>query len=185
MPPSDSRRDAPAEATSARLTTVAARLREALADAGIAAEEARPGMFVFELPGTRKLATPCRLVVGDHAVAVHAFVCRNPDENHEAVYRWLLTRNLKTYGVAFAIDTNGDIYLAGKIAHESVTAPEIDRLLGSVLAGADESFNTLLELGFAASIRREWAWRVDRGESTRNLDAFRGWLESTVSGPGS
>ena len=42
---------------------------------------------------------------------------------------------------------------------------------------ADESFNTILELGFATSIRKEWEWRKDRGESTRNLDAFRGWLE--------
>ena len=61
--------------------------------------EPQPGTFVLELPGERKLATPVRLVVGDHALAVHAFVCRNPDENHEAVYRWLLSRNLRLYGV--------------------------------------------------------------------------------------
>jgi len=46
-----------------------------------------------------------------------------------------------------------------------------------VLTYADESFNTILELGFATSIRREWEWRRARGESTRNLEAFRGWLE--------
>ncbi|NED67276.1 YbjN domain-containing protein, partial [Streptomyces sp. SID10244] len=33
-------------------------------------------------------------------------------------------------------------------------------------------FNTLLEIGFLASIQREWAWRVSRGESLRNLLAF-------------
>jgi hypothetical protein len=81
------------------------------------------------------------------------------------------------YGVAFGIDHAGDIYLDGRLALESVTPAAIDRLLGSVLTYADESFNTILELGFAASIRREWEWRVSRGESTRNLDAFRGWLE--------
>jgi hypothetical protein len=53
-----------------------------------------------------------------------------------------------------------------------VTAEEVDRLLGSVLSNADEPFNTLLELGFATAIRREWEWRTRRGESTRNLDAF-------------
>jgi hypothetical protein len=26
-------------------------------------------------------------------------------------------------------------------------------------------------------MRKEWAWRVDRGESTRNLEAFRHLLE--------
>ena len=135
-------------------------------------------VFSFSLPGERKLATPCRLVVGDHALGVHAFVCRNPDENHEGVYRWLLERNLKLFGVAFAVDHTGDIYLDGRVPLSSVTPDELDRLLGAVLTYADESFNTILELGFATSIRKEWEWRLSRGESTKNLEAFRGWLES-------
>lgn len=53
-----------------------------------------------------------------------------------------------------------------------VTAEELDRLFGVILEAADGAFNTLLELGFASSIRKEYAWRVARGESTRNLDAF-------------
>ncbi len=124
-------------------------IRVALDEAGLEIAEPRPGVFAFDLPGERKLATPCQLVVGDHALAVHAFVCRNPDENHEGVYRWLLSRNLKLYGVAFGIDHNGDIYLEGRLPLASVTAEQVDRLLGSVLSCADESFNTILELGFA------------------------------------
>ena len=44
----------------------------------------------------------------------------------------------------------------------------------SFLAGtdADDFFDPLLEIGFAGSIRREWAWRQKRGESTANLKAF-------------
>ncbi|NEE45507.1 YbjN domain-containing protein, partial [Streptomyces sp. SID8455] len=30
---------------------------------------------------------------------------------------------------------------------------------------------------FASSIRKEYAWRVSRGESTRNLDAFSHLIE--------
>ncbi|MGH3499372.1 MAG: YbjN domain-containing protein [Nocardioidaceae bacterium] len=160
-----------------------ATIRQALADTDVEVSEPRDGVFLFDLPGVRKLATPCQLVIGDHAVACHAFVCRNPDENHEVVYRWLLSRNLRLYGVAFAIDHNGDIYLDGRMALESVTEAELDRLLGSVLEYADGSFNTILELGFASSIRKEWEWRVKRGESTRNLEAFRGWLEEDGESP--
>ena len=98
---------------------------------------------------------------------------RRPDENHERVYRWLLERNLKLYGVSFALDHHGDIYLDGRLPLESVTEEQLDRLLGSVLTYADESFNTILELGFASSIRKEWEWRESRGESTRNLEAFK------------
>jgi hypothetical protein len=134
--------------------------------------------YSLSLPGEKKLQTPVRLDVGRHALGVHAFVCRNPDENHERVYRWLLERNLRMYAVAFAVDRHGDIYLEARLPLSSVTPDELDRLLGSVLANADESFNAILELGFATSIRKEWEWRISRGESTRNLDAFRGWLEA-------
>lgn len=140
-------------------------------------KELSPGMFHVTLPGEKKLQTPCRFDVGEHALGVHAFVARRPDENHERVYRWLLERNLKLYGVAFALDHVGDIYLDGRLPLSSATPDELDRLLGAVLSYADESFNTILELGFATSIRREWEWRTSRGESTRNLEAFRGWLE--------
>ena len=50
-------------------------------------------------------------------------------------------------------------------------------MLGSVLDLADSSFNTILELGFASAIRREWAWRTARGESTANLAAFSHLVE--------
>jgi len=140
-------------------------------------KEIADGVFTVVLPGEKKLQTPCRFDVGKHALGVHAFVARHPDENHERVYRWLLERNLKMYGVAFAVDHLGDVYLDGRLPLSSVTEAEVDRLLGAVLSYADESFNTILELGFATSIRKEWEWRISRGESTRNLDAFRGWLE--------
>ena len=152
-------------------------IRDYLRTSDLTYTEPSEGVLEVELPGERKLKTACRLEIGRQALAVHAFVARHPDENHEAVYRWLLERNLKMYAVAFAVDHNGDIFLDGRLPLEAVTADEVDRLLGSVLSYADESFNTILELGFASSIRKEWEWRIARGESTRNLDAFRGWLE--------
>ncbi len=137
-----------------------------------------PGdVFSFALPGEKKLQIPVRLDVGPHTLGVHAFVCRNPDEDHARVYRWLLERNLRMYAVAFAVDRSGDIFLDARLPLASVTPLELDQLLGSVLANADEAFNTLLELGFATSIRKEYEWRVARGESLANLEAFRGWLD--------
>jgi hypothetical protein len=152
-------------------------VRAVLGDSDLVWKEISEGVFTVDLPGERKLTTPCRLDVGEHAFGVHAFVARQPDENHERVYRWLLERNLKMFGVAFAVDATGDIYLDGRLPLTSVTPDEVDRLLGAVLTYSDESFNTILELGFASSIRKEWEWRKSRGESTRNLEAFRGWLE--------
>jgi hypothetical protein len=152
-------------------------VRDWLAANDVEYDEQEPGLFSFALPGEKKLQTPVRVDVGPHAFGVHAFVCRNPDENHEGVYRWLLEKNLRLYAVAFAVDRYGDIYLDARLPLSTVTPDDLDQVLGTVLSVADASFNTLLELGFASSIRKEWEWRISRGESTKNLEAFRGWLE--------
>ncbi len=147
-------------------------ITEVLDVSGLQWEATPPVTFVVTLPGEHKLRTTVSLAVGDQTVSVNAFVARHPDENAEQVYRWLLERNRRLYGVSFAIDHLGDIYLVGHIPLHAVTADEVDRVLGCVLEYADSSFNTILELGFASAIRREWQWRTARGESTANLAAF-------------
>jgi len=130
-------------------------------------------VFVVVLPGERKLKTTVMLTVGKHGVRVESFVCRKPDENFEGVYKFLLRRNRRLYAVAYTLDRVGDIYLIGRLPAHAITPDELDRVFGQVLEAADADFNTLLELGFAESIRREWKWRVSRGESLKNLQAFQ------------
>ena len=79
-----------------------------------------PGLVVA-LPGERRLVTNTILSIGEHSVRVEAFVCRKPDENFEGVYRFLLRRNRRLYGVAYTLDNVGDIYLVGRMALHSVT----------------------------------------------------------------
>ena len=128
--------------------------------------------FLVTLKGEKKLQTHCALIVGDHSLSINAFVIRKPDENEDQVHHWCLTKNAAMYGLAFAINQLGDIYLVGRLPLEAVNERELDRLLGSVLQYSDSAFNPLLEIGFANAIRREWAWRVSRGESLSNLEAF-------------
>ena len=135
-------------------------------------EVAGDGHWVVTLPGTHKLKTACNLIVGEHALRIEAFVMRHPDEQSEELWAWLLRRNARMYGVSFSIDGVGDVYLTGRVSLKSLDEDELDRLLGSVLTYADESFDSMLEIGFGESIRREWAWRVKRGESLANLKAF-------------
>lgn len=147
-------------------------------------EGARGGLpgIIVELPGERRLTTNTILSIGEHSVRVEAFVCRKPDENHEGVYRFLLKRNRRLYGVAYTLDNVGDIYLVGRMALASVTSDEIDRVLGQVLEAVDSDFNTLLELGFRSSIQKEWEWRVSRGESLKNLQAFTHLIDDEWGG---
>jgi hypothetical protein len=143
-----------------------------LAELELTYESPHRGAYLIRLEGTHKLATMAWLIAGEHSLSVEAFFCRQPDENHAAFYRWLLELNGRMYGVHFSLDSVGDVYLTGKMPLSATTPADIDRLLGSVLSYSDENFDTALEIGFASSIRREWAWRVKRGESLANLQAF-------------
>jgi hypothetical protein len=154
------------------MTSVDALIAETLAERGIEYERTPAGGFVVTLPGERKQKTLCNLIPGEHALRVEAFVMRQPDERREELWAWLLQRNARMYGVAFSIDKVGDVYLTGRVGLGGIDEDELDRLLGSVLTYADESFDTMLEIGFGTAIRREWEWRVKRGESVANLQAF-------------
>jgi hypothetical protein len=116
-----------------------------------------PGLVVA-LPGERRLKTNTILSIGEHSVRVEAFVCRKPDENFEAVYRFLLKRNRRLYGVAYTLDNLGDIYLVGRMALESVSADELDRVLGRLglqhLAGVGFSLVHREGMGMAGGPRR-------------------------------
>ncbi|SDP86902.1 Putative sensory transduction regulator [Actinopolyspora xinjiangensis] len=147
-------------------------IRTTLDEGELEYEHPEPGRFFVTLPGTRKLRTNCWLIVTEHALLVEAFVCRQPDESHEEFYRYVLRRNARLYGVHYTIDDTGDLYLVGRTGTHAVTEGELDRILGQVLEAADGDFNTLLEIGFATAIRREWGWRESRGESLGNLRAF-------------
>ncbi len=158
----------PAETTAEMAQVVEA----ALAGLDLSFESPQPGAYLVRLEGQHRLATMTWLIVGAHSLHVEAFFCRQPDENHAAFYRFLLERSGRMYGVHFALDPVGDVYLTGRLPLAAISGEEIDRLLGCVLSYSDENFDPALKLGFASSIRREWAWRVKRGESLANLRAF-------------
>ncbi|SDI92651.1 Putative sensory transduction regulator [Frankineae bacterium MT45] len=175
--------DSPARSRGAEQASVAATIEAALVDGGLQFERIGDLEFAVNLPGERRLKTACLLTVGEHALAIEAFVVRKPDENHEQFYAFLLRHNARLYAVSWSIDDTGDVYLTGRVPLHSVTADEVDRILGSVLEYADHTFNTLLKIGFGSSIRREWAWRVKNGESLANLQAFADFAQREPADP--
>lgn len=128
---------------------------------------------VVSLPGTNKQFVNVAMTIGDTIFKIESFVARNPDENHVAVYRWLLEQNRKLLVINYCVDHLGDIYLSGTLPITTVDLDQIDQLLGVMLQTSDNSFNILLELGFKSAIEREWAWRTSKGMDLSNLEAFR------------
>lgn len=137
---------------------------------------------VVVLPGEKKLKTNVSIRSGAHTVDFQAFVVRKPDENRERFFQWLLQQNGRLGGLSFSVDGYDDVYLNASLPPEVFAGDGaedvLDAYLGRFLAIADKSFNELLVLGFLTSMKREWAWRLARGESTKNLAAF----EHLVSG---
>ena len=181
----------PPAGSTASTTTVAttvARASAALAayvlDAGLASEPgARDGEVVVTIPGERKLKTVASFLVRDELTSVSAFVIRNPDENHAEFYRYLLRRVMRRPLLGYAVDGSGDVYVRGQVPTAALDGRYLDLLVGALLEAADEPFNDLLALGFLTSMKREWAWRVARGESLANLEAFRSLLAGSENDP--
>lgn len=157
-------------------------IRATLEERKIMFDQVGESAFVVRLTGAHRLMTVVRLVVGDQSLLIEAFFVGRPDENAQELYRFLLERNGHMYGVHFAIDAKGDVYLMGRLPLLAVTPDEIDRLLGCVLTYADETFDAALQLGFAESIRREWEWRALRDESAENLRAFARFADPAAGG---
>jgi hypothetical protein len=145
---------------------------DTLDEGGLEYQRPRDGAYLVKLPGKHRLATMTWLIVGDQALHIEAFFCRRPDENHAEFYRWLLEKSGRFYAVHFTLDDAGDVHLVGRLPLTAVTPDEIDRVLGCVLTYSDDNFDRALEIGFKSSIQREWDWRVKRGESLANLQAF-------------
>jgi hypothetical protein len=128
--------------------------------------------------GTQRQSMSVVFVAGQHYFRAESFVARNPDENHEVVYRWLLEQNITLVLARYGVDQFGDIYLSASIPIAVVDDALIDQLLGVIVSNSDTSFNTLIELGFRNALEREWAWRTSRGLPADNLAAFSHLFET-------
>ena len=155
-----------------------AELSEYLAGQDLVVGQVSDTALVISVQGNTKFQINVALAIGDHTFRIESFVARNPDENHQNVYRWMLEQNRKLLTVAFCLDTFGDIYLRGSLPINNLTLADIDQILGVVVAQSDQSFNPLLELGFKGAIEREWAWRTSNGMDTANLQAFAHLFET-------
>lgn len=132
---------------------------EGLAEAGLAADEVAPDVWMTALSGERKRNLPVVLRLADRSLHVRAFLCRALDEGHADVYRFLLERNRDAQPIRFALDETGDVLLTGQVPLAVLDADSFDRLLGVILTVADEVYFTVLRHGFASYVEVEQRWR--------------------------
>ncbi|MGH2726286.1 MAG: YbjN domain-containing protein [Actinomycetota bacterium] len=123
--------------------------------------------WALQLRGEKKHSITVLLAVRERTLALESFFIRRPEENHAELYALLLRANARAYGIRFALDDIGDIFIVARIALEAVTEEELDRLLGAVLATADDLFMPAIEIGFASYLARDLAWRAAQTPTPR------------------
>lgn len=135
-------------------------ITEGLEEADLDVEQVGPDTWMTTLSGQWKRTIPVMLRVEDRSLHVESLLCREPDEGHEEVYRYLLMRNQRPSPLRFAIDDDGDITIVGWVPLEALDLTSFDRLLGLVLTTADEVYNAVLRRGFGSYIEAEQRWRA-------------------------
>ena len=123
------------------------------------------GQWAAQLSGDRKHTIPLGVALSGDRVLFESFFMRRPQENLAEFYEMLLRRNARAYGVHFALDAQGDVFLVGARSAEGLDVDELDRIVGSLLIEADGLFNAAISVGFKTYLEADMAWRARNTES--------------------
>jgi putative sensory transduction regulator len=118
------------------------------------------GRWSFQLKGDRKLTIPVGIAVSGDRVVFESFFMRRPQENADQFYGLLLQRNMRAYGVHFAVDPIGDVYIVGQRALRGLDEDELDRIVGAILIEADGLFDAAIAIGFQTYLEADMRWRA-------------------------
>ena len=148
---SDAHDDTAVSALAARIDHWLAQL--AAANATVEAVDHADGdplRWYVRLRGDEKEHITVWLSLGQRTLRYEAYVMPAPQENIAQVYELALRRNEKLVGAHFAIGVEDALFLRGELPLVAVCADEVDRVIGSIYAYADQTFPAMIRLGFAS-----------------------------------
>lgn len=109
----------------------------------------KPLWFVRCL-GEEKSVFTVWFMLRQRSLFVETYFMPAPEQQHAAVYEYLLRRNLRMFGVKFSIGNEDAVYLTAEIHNDDVTPDELDRLLGTAYLETEQSFRPAMRLGFGS-----------------------------------
>ena len=108
--------------------------------------------WYVRMRGDEKEFTTVWLTLGQRTLRYETYVMPAPEENQAQVMELVLRRNDSLVGVHFSIGDEDALYLRGEIPDTSVSADELDRILGTVFTTVEATFRPLLRLAFASRV---------------------------------
>lgn len=117
-----------------------------------AVERGEPGerRWYVRLKGEEKDASTIWFTLRQRTLHFECYVLPGPEEQHARFYEHLLRRNLKLFGVHFAIGAEDAVFLVGQLPVDAVDDGELDRVVGTVYATVEQCFRPALRIGFAS-----------------------------------
>jgi hypothetical protein len=103
--------------------------------------------------GEDKDITTVWLTLGQRTLRYETYVMPAPEENAEELYANLLRRNDRLVGAHFSIGLEDAIFLRGEVPTATLDEAELDRIIGSLYAYVEQTFRSLLRIGFASRFR--------------------------------
>jgi hypothetical protein len=125
-----------------------ARISAHLEEIGADTERRGDREWSVQVPCTKRGAIGVLLQARESTLTLRAFVMRGPDRAHADVYARLLRKNLAVRDWRFGIDGPGDVYVVADTPLDGLDADRIDRLLGALSTLVDETFESIVRMGF-------------------------------------
>jgi len=104
--------------------------------------------WYVRMRGDDKEFTTVWLTLGQRMLRYETYVMPAPEENDGELYEHLLRRNNGLVGAHFSIGIEDAVFLRGEIPLSLVTLDELDRILGTLYATVEQTFQMLLRIGF-------------------------------------
>ncbi|MEY2565694.1 MAG: hypothetical protein QOE35_223 [Actinomycetota bacterium] len=105
--------------------------------------------WYVRLRGEEKAFTTVWLTLRQRTLHYETYFMPAPEENIEAAYEYLLRANMRLFGMRFAIGAEDAVYLVGQMPLSAVDEDELDRIVGSTYAYAEQYFRPAMSIGYA------------------------------------
>jgi len=106
--------------------------------------------WYVRLRGEEKSFTTVWLTLRQRTLHYETYFMPAPEENIEALYEYLLRANMRLFAMRFAIGAEDAVYLVGQMPLSAVDEDELDRIVGSTYAYAEQYFRPCMSIGYAS-----------------------------------
>jgi Putative bacterial sensory transduction regulator len=110
--------------------------------------------WLIRLRGDEKDVITLWLSLQQRTVHVETEVTPAPEENREALYRYLLVKNAELRELHLAIGPEDGLYLMAQIPIGEVTIERLDEVVGATLTYVEEIYPTAMTMGLSSLYRR-------------------------------